>query len=49
MGEKGSVYWVLVGRTEGKGPLGKCEHIWEDNIKVDYRELGCSGMDWIKA
>jgi hypothetical protein len=47
MGEKGNVYWVLVGRTEGKEPLGKSEHSWEDNIQMYYRELGYDGMDWI--
>jgi hypothetical protein len=38
----------LVGRPEGKRPLGRPRHRWEDNIKVDLQEVGCVGMDWIE-
>ena len=47
MGEKRGVYRVLVGKPEGKRPLGRHRHRWEDNIKVDLQEVGCGGMDWI--
>ena len=40
--------WVLVGKPEGKRPLGRPRHRWEDNIKMDLQEVGCGGMDWIK-
>jgi hypothetical protein len=36
---------VLVGRPEGKRPLGKPRHRWEDNIKMDLREIGIDGVD----
>jgi hypothetical protein len=38
----------LVGKPEGKRPLGRPRHRWEDNIKVDLWEVGCGGMDWIE-
>jgi hypothetical protein len=47
MGEERGMYRVLVGKSEGKRPLGKPGHRWEDNIKMDLQELGCGGMDWI--
>ena len=34
------------GKTEGKRPLGKPRRRWEDNIKMDLKEVGCGGMDW---
>ena len=37
----------LVGKSEGKRPLGKPRNRWEDNIKMDLQEVGCGGMDWI--
>jgi len=37
-----------VGKPEGKRPLGRPRHRWEDNIKMDLQEVGCEGMDWIK-
>ena len=40
--------WVLVGKPEGKSPLGRPRHRWEDNIEVDLQEVGCGGMDWIE-
>jgi len=42
-----SVYKVLVGKPDGKRPLGKPRHRWEDNIKMDLQEVGYGGMDWI--
>ena len=47
MGERRGVYRVLVGKSEGKSPLGRPRGRWDDNIKMDLRELGCGGMDWI--
>ena len=38
----------LVGKNEGKRPLGRPRRRWEDNIKMDLREVGCGGMDWIE-
>jgi hypothetical protein len=43
-----SVYRVLVGKPEGKRPLGKPRHRWEYNIKMDLLEVGFGGMDWIE-
>jgi hypothetical protein len=37
-----------VGKPEGKRPLGRPRHRWEDNIKVGLQEVGCAGMDWIE-
>jgi len=48
MGEGRGVYRVLVGKLEGKRPLGRPRYRWEYNIKMDLQELGCEGMDWIK-
>jgi hypothetical protein len=48
MGEKRGVYRVLVGKPEGKRPLGRHRRRWEDNIKMDLQEVGCGGMDWIR-
>jgi hypothetical protein len=48
MGERRGVYRVLVGKPEGKRPLGRPRRRWEDNINTDLQELGCGGMDWIK-
>jgi hypothetical protein len=39
----------LVGKPEGKRPLGRPRHRWEDNIKMDLQEVGCEGMDWIEV
>ena len=43
-----SVYRVLVGKPEGKRPLGRPRGRWEDNIKMVLQEVGCEGMDWIE-
>jgi hypothetical protein len=48
MGEGRGVYRVLVGKPEGKRPLGRPRYRWEDNIKMDLQEVGCGGMDWIE-
>jgi len=42
------IYRVLVGKPEGKKPLGRTRRGWEDNIKMDLQELGCMGMDWFE-
>jgi hypothetical protein len=42
-----SVYRVLVGRPKDKRPLGRPRHRWEDNIKIDLREIGMDGVNWI--
>jgi len=46
-GERRGVYRVLVGKSEGKRPLGRPRRKWEDNIKIDLQEVGCGDMDWI--
>ncbi|KAJ4443967.1 hypothetical protein ANN_05756 [Periplaneta americana] len=47
MGESRNAYEVLVGRPEGKRPLGRPRHKWEDNIKIDLREVGYDDREWI--
>jgi hypothetical protein len=47
MGERRGAYRALVGKREGKRPLGRPRRRWEDNIKMDLREVGWGGMDWI--
>jgi hypothetical protein len=47
MGKGRSVYRVLVGRTEGKRPLERPRHRWEDNIKMNLREIGINEVNWI--
>jgi len=46
MGEERGVYRVLVGKPEGKRPLGRPRHRWVDNIRMDLQEVGCGYMDW---
>ena len=48
MEERRDIYRVLVRKIEGKRPLGRPRHRWEDNIKMDLQEVGCGGMDWIE-
>jgi hypothetical protein len=48
MGEGRGVYRVLVGKPEGKRPLGRPRRRWEDNIKMDPREIGIDGTNWIR-
>ena len=47
IGEETVVYRVLVGKPEGKRPLGTPKHRWVDNIRMDLQEVGCRCMDWI--
>jgi hypothetical protein len=47
MGEGKNVYRVLVGKPEGKRPLGRPMRRWEDDIKMDLREIGWGGVEWI--
>jgi hypothetical protein len=47
MGEKRNVYRLLVGKLEGKRPLGRPRRRWIDNIKIDLLEIGLSIVDWI--
>jgi hypothetical protein len=46
-GQEKGVYMVLVGKPEGKKPLRRPRHRWEDNIRMDLQEVGCGGVDWI--
>jgi len=48
MGEKRGVYSVLVGKPEGKRPLGRLRRRWEDKIEMGIHEVGCGDMDWIE-
>ena len=48
MGERRGVYRVLVGKPEGKRPLGRPTCRWEDNIKMYLQEVRCGVMDWIE-
>jgi hypothetical protein len=47
MVERRDAYRVLVGKPEGKRPLGRTRRRWENNIKIDVEEMGWLGMDWI--
>jgi len=48
MGEMRNVYNILVGKTEGERPLEKPRRRWEDNIRMDIREIDWEGVDWIE-
>jgi hypothetical protein len=48
MGERRGVYRVLVGKPEGKRPLRRPRRRWYDNIKMDFKEVGCGEMNWIE-
>jgi hypothetical protein len=48
MGEERKLCKVLVGKPEGKKPLGRPRRRWEDGIRVDLREIGLRGVDWIR-
>jgi hypothetical protein len=48
MGEGRKVYKVLVGKPEGKRPLGRPRRRWEDGIRTDIKETGLGGVDWIR-
>ena len=47
MQQSRNAYRVLVGKPEGKRPLGRPKRRWEDNIKIDSREVGCDPGEWI--
>jgi hypothetical protein len=47
MGEERKVYKILVGKPEGKKPLGRPRRRWEDGIRMDLREIGLGDVDWI--
>jgi hypothetical protein len=47
MGEGRNMYRVLVGKPKGKGPLRRPRHRWQDGIKMDLREIGWGGVEWI--
>jgi len=47
MGEGRGVYRVLLGKTEGRIPMGRRRRRWVDNIRMDLQEVGCGYMDWI--
>jgi len=47
MGERRSVYRVLVGKPQRKRQFGRPRRRWEDNIRMDLQVVGCRGMDWI--
>ena len=47
MGEEREVYRVLVGKPEGKRPVGRPRRRWVDNIRMDLQEVGCGHVDWI--
>ena len=48
VGEGRGVYRVLVGKPEGGRPLGRPRRRWEDNIRLDFREVGCDCEDWME-
>jgi hypothetical protein len=49
MGEERDMYRALVGKPEGKRPLGRTRRSWEDNVRMDLQEVGCGVMDWIET
>jgi hypothetical protein len=48
MGEERKVYKVLVGKPEGKRPLGRPRHRWKDGIRMDLREIAWGSVHWIR-
>jgi hypothetical protein len=48
MGEGRDAYWVLVGKPEGKGLLGRPRRRWDDNIRMDVKEIGWEDVNWIE-
>jgi len=48
MGEERGVYRVLLGKPEGRRPMGRTRRRWVDNIRMDLQEVGCGYMDWIR-
>jgi hypothetical protein len=49
MGEVKGAYNILVGRPEGRRPLGRSRRRWEDNINMDLREIGWIGFIWLRT
>jgi hypothetical protein len=47
IGEGRGAHRILVGRPEGRRPFGRPKRRWENNIKMDFQEVGLGGMDWI--
>jgi hypothetical protein len=47
LGERRGVYRILVGKPEGKRPLGRPRRRWDYNIRMDLQEVGCGDMDWL--
>jgi hypothetical protein len=47
MREVRSLCEIVIGKPEGRRPLGRTRHRWEDNIIIDLRETGLEGVDWI--
>jgi hypothetical protein len=48
IGEKRDTYNIFVAKPEGKGPLGRPRSRWEDNTRMDLREVGWEGVDWFR-
>jgi hypothetical protein len=48
MGEERNLYRVLMGKAEGRRPLGRPRSIWEDGRRMDLREIGWESVDWIQ-
>ena len=48
MGQRRDVCRVLAGKPDGKRPLGRPQHRWEGNVKLDHQEMECGVMDWIE-
>jgi hypothetical protein len=51
VGEERDVYWELVGKPEGKRPLGRPRRRWEDNIRIDLQDVRCgvwNGLSWLR-
>jgi hypothetical protein len=48
LGERRDLYRVLLGKSEGKRPLGRPRRGRENNIKMDFQKVGCGGLDWIE-
>jgi hypothetical protein len=45
--ERRDIYKILVGKSEGKGPLGRSRRRWKDHIKMDFQDVGYGDMNWI--
>jgi hypothetical protein len=46
---KRNAFKILIGKPEGRRPLGRQRRVWVDNIKDNFREIGWNGMNWISA